>query len=41
MTLQDMREEVDRVIYEYVKAQGLDPDDFDYSQFNDLLDNLE
>lgn len=41
MDLKDMREKVDQAIYEYVKAQGIDPDKFDYSEFNELLDGLE
>lgn len=34
------RESVDAAIYEYVRAQDIDPDNFDYSSINDELDSI-
>lgn len=38
--LANLREQVDEAIYEYVKACGHDPQEFDYSEFNELLDSI-
>jgi hypothetical protein len=34
------REKVDKAIFEYIQSLGVDAISFDYSEFNELLDEI-
>lgn len=39
--IQEAREKVDKALCGYIEALGYDSTDFDYSNLNDLLDEME
>ncbi len=41
MTRARARENVDNALYDWVKSLGLNPNDFDYSGLNEVLDDIE
>lgn len=40
-TKEQARETIDKALYEWVESLGYDATDFDYSQLNELLDDIE